>query len=83
MIYFLLAILGLLIIIWRLRRRVRNYEIRHIIDELNYIARNYDHRIPPSSDPELSEFIDSIHSLVDSTLEAMEEERGWKPPKMS
>lgn len=75
-IYIFLLILAIIAIVWRLRRRYRNYEIRHIISELNYIARgNYGHRIPPSKDAALQEFIDSIHLLVDSTVEAMEEER--------
>ena len=63
-------------IVWRLRRRYRNYEIRHIISELHYIAQgNFEYRIPPSKDSDLQEFIDSIHVLVDSTVAAMEEER--------
>ncbi|MDN6161986.1 MAG: HAMP domain-containing histidine kinase [Atopostipes sp.] len=50
--------------------------MKHVISELNYIAEgNFEHRIPLSSDPDLQEFIDSIHVLVDSTVEAMEEER--------
>jgi len=75
-VYIFLILLAIVAIVWRLRRRVRNYEIRHIISELHYIARgNFEHRIPPSKDDDLQEFIDSIHVLVDSTVEAMEEER--------
>lgn len=75
-VYIFLIISAVVAIIWRLRRRYRNYELRHIIDELHYIAQgNFEHRIPPSSDPNLQEFVDSIHVLVDSTVAAMEEER--------
>jgi len=75
-VYIFLILLAIVAIIWRLRRRIRNYEIRHIISELHYIARgNFEHRILASKDDDLQEFIDSIHVLVDSTVEAMEEER--------
>lgn len=75
-VYIFLILLAVVAIIWRLRRRYRNYELRHIIAELHYIAQgNFEHRIPPSSDSNLQEFIDSIHVLVDSTVAAMEEER--------
>ena len=75
-IYIFLILLAIVAILWRLRRRYRNYEIRHIISELHYIAQgNFEHRIPASNDADLQEFIDSIHVLVDSTVAAMEEER--------
>lgn len=75
-VYIFLILLAITAIFWRLHRRYRNYEMRHIISELHYIAQgNFEYRIPPSSDDNLQEFIDSIHVLVDSTVEAMEEER--------
>lgn len=75
-VYIFLIILAVVAIIWRLRRRYRNYELRHIISELHYIAQgHFEHRIPASSDANLQEFVDSIHVLVDSTVSAMEEER--------
>lgn len=75
-VYIFLFLLAIIAIAWRLRRRYRNYELRHIISELHYIAQgNFEHRIPPSSDKDLQEFVDSIHVLVDSTVAAMEEER--------
>lgn len=75
-VYIFLIILAVVAIIWRLRRRYRNYELKHIIDELHYIAQgHFEHRISPSSDSNLQEFVDSIHVLVDSTVAAMEEER--------
>lgn len=75
-VYIFLLLLAIIAIIWRLIRRYRSYEIKHIIEELNYIAEgHFEHRIPSSNDTDLQEFINSIHVLVDSTVEAMEEER--------
>lgn len=75
-VYIFLILSAIIAIIWRLIRRYRSYEIKHIIAELNYIAEgHFEHRIPSSSDRDLQEFINSIHVLVDSTVEAMEEER--------
>ena len=71
-----MILLAITAIFWRLHRRYRNYEMKHIISELHYIAQgNFEYQIPPSSDNNLQAFIDSIHVLVDSTVEAMEEER--------
>lgn len=76
LVYFFLILFAIVAIFWRLRRRYRNYQIRHIISELHYISKgNFGYRIPSSNDSDLQEFIDSIHTLVDSTVEAMEEER--------
>lgn len=75
-VYIFLILLAITAIFWRLHRRYRNYEMKHIISELHYIAQgHFEYRIPPSSDNNLQAFIDSIHVLVDSTVEAMEEER--------
>lgn len=64
-------------IYWRLKRRQRQYELAHIIDELHYIADgNFDHRISKKGySGEMQHVIDSIHTLVESAVEAMEEER--------
>ncbi|WP_205617928.1 sensor histidine kinase [Atopococcus tabaci] len=76
---FLLVILITMVVAvvyWRLKRRHRQYELQHIIDELHYIAQgNYTHRIRGQYRGDLKKVVDSIHMLVDSTLEAMEEER--------
>lgn len=75
-VYIFLLFLAILAIIWRLIRRYRSFEMKHVIQELNFIAEgNFEHRIPSSTDADLQEFIDSIHVLVDSTVSAMEEER--------
>lgn len=75
-VYIFLLFLAILAIIWRLIRRYRSFEMKHVIQELNFIAEgNFGHRISSSTDADLQEFIDSIHILVDSTVSAMEEER--------
>lgn len=72
----LLLISVVLVTYWRLKRRYRQYQLNHIISELHYIAEgHYEHRISHDYRGEMSEVVDSIHVLVDSTVRAMEEER--------
>lgn len=72
-----LFIIGGIAVFWRLKRRHRQYELSHIIEELHYIAdqKEYSHRISGDYTDDLQRVVDSIHRLVDSTVEAMEEER--------
>lgn len=70
------AIIDVLIIFWRLIRRYHQMQLRHIINELHYIANgNYDYRIPFELRGDLSKVVDSINGLVDSTVAAIEDER--------
>lgn len=72
----LFFLLDMLILFWRLIRRYRQMQLRHIISELHYIANgNYDHRIPFELRGDLSRVVSSINGLVDSTVTAIEEER--------
>lgn len=72
---FLLLVAGVAIY-WRLKRRYHQYELQHIIKELHYIAQgHYTHRIRGNYSGDIGKVVDSIHVLVDSTVEAMEEER--------
>ncbi|MGX7185216.1 sensor histidine kinase [Enterococcus pallens] len=65
-----------LIVFWRLIRRYRQMQLRHIINELHYIANgNYDYRIPFELRGDLSKVVASINGLVDSTVAAIEDER--------
>ncbi|MGY3747689.1 sensor histidine kinase [Vagococcus salmoninarum] len=69
-------ICDLIVLYWRLIRRYRQMQLRHIISELHYIANgNYGHRIPFDLAGDLGRVVDSINGLVDSTVEAIEEER--------
>ena len=69
-------LLDVLILFWRLIRRYRQMQLRHIISELHYIANgHYDHRIPFERRGDLSRVVSSINGLVDSTVTAIEEER--------
>lgn len=72
-----LAIAMMTFVYWRLKRRQRQYELSHIIDELHHIADgDFSHRISKKGySVEMQHVIDSIHTLVESAVEAMEEER--------
>ncbi|MGL5686992.1 MAG: sensor histidine kinase [Vagococcus fluvialis] len=75
-IFFLMGILDIAILYWRLIRRYKQMQQRHIISELHYISSgHYDHRIPFDLNGDLGKLIRSINALVDSTVEAIEEER--------
>ncbi|WP_025021801.1 sensor histidine kinase [Ligilactobacillus hayakitensis] len=72
----IMAIIDIIVIQWRLTRRYRQMQLRHIITELHYIADgHFSHRIPFSVKGEMQRVILSINSLVDSTIKAMEDER--------
>ena len=72
----IMLILDVAFIYWRLIRRYRQMQLRHIISELHYIAEgNYDHRIPFELRGDLNRVVSSINGLVDSTVAAIEEER--------
>lgn len=65
-----------IVVYWRLIRRYRQMQLRHVIEELHYIADgHFDHRIPFVVKTDLQRVIDSINALVDSTVASMEEER--------
>ena len=69
-------VLDIAFLYWRLIRRYRQMQLRHIISELHYIAEgNYDHRIPFELSGDLNRVVSSINGLVDSTVAAIEEER--------
>lgn len=70
------VIIDLLILAWRLIRRYHQMQLRHIINELHYIAKgNYDHQIPFELRGDLSKIVDSINGIVASTVAAIDEER--------
>ncbi|WP_429955341.1 sensor histidine kinase [Enterococcus sp. AZ192] len=72
----LFFIVDVAVLYWRLIRRYRQMQLRHIISELHYIADgNYDHRIPFELSGDLSKVVSSINGLVDSTVAAIEDER--------
>ncbi|MGM0219083.1 sensor histidine kinase [Enterococcus sp. AZ126] len=69
-------IVDVAVLYWRLIRRYRQMQLRHIISELHYIADgNYDHRIPFELSGDLAKVVTSINGLVDSTVAAIEDER--------
>ena len=73
---FILLIIDVLVLYWRLIRRYHQMQLRHIIRELHYIAdNNFDHRIPFKLNGDLGRVVNSVNRLVDSTVQALEEER--------
>ncbi|MFD1410947.1 sensor histidine kinase [Lapidilactobacillus gannanensis] len=72
----LLGIMNVIVVYWRLHRRYRQMQMRHIVAELHYITDGHlDHRINLQVNSSLSNVIDSINALVDSTVSSMAEER--------
>lgn len=71
-----MAVIDVIVVYWRLIRRYRQMQMRHVIKELHYIADNHlDHRIRFEVSTDLQKVIASINALVDSTVNSMEEER--------
>lgn len=69
-------VVDFLVLYWRLIRRYRQMQLRHIISELHFIAEgNYDHRIPFELSGDLDRVVTSVNGLVDSTVAAIEDER--------
>lgn len=69
-------LLDVLVVYWRLIRRYRQIQMRHVIRELHYIADGHlDHRIQFKVNTDLQKVINSINALVDSTVNSMKEER--------
>lgn len=72
----LLLIISAILVLWRIRRRLSIIRLGHVFKQLEYITEgNYDYRIPDTNLGNLSSVVTSINKLVDSTVEAMEEER--------
>lgn len=72
----ILVLMDIWFLYWRIKRRYRQMQLRHIISELHYIANgHYNHRIPFELSGDLSHVVDSINGLVDSTVAAIEDER--------
>ncbi|MBF7104484.1 HAMP domain-containing histidine kinase [Pediococcus pentosaceus] len=70
------------VLYWRLERRYKQMQLRHIIAELHYIANgHFDHRIPFELSGDHQRVVDSVNSLVDSVISSIEEERALKQSK--
>ncbi|MDO4912554.1 MAG: HAMP domain-containing sensor histidine kinase [Lactobacillus sp.] len=79
----LIMIVGdFVVLYWRLTRRYRQMQLRHIIDELHDIAEgNFDHRINFLVNRNLQKVVESINLLIDSTVNTMSEERAIEKSK--
>lgn len=72
----LMGVADVLVVYWRLIRRYHQMQMWHVIGELHYIADGHlDHRINFRVNRDLQRVIDSVNTLVDSTVRSMEEER--------
>jgi len=64
------------VLYWRLIRRYKQMQLRHIISELHYIAAgHFDHRIGFSLTGDTQRVVESVNALVDSAIHSMDEER--------
>lgn len=78
----LMGIADVIVLYWRLILRYHQMQLRHIISELHYIANgHFDHRISFSVNNDMQKVIDSINSLVDSTVGAINEEKAIEQSK--
>lgn len=78
----IMGIADAIVVYWRLVRRYHQMQLRHIISELHYIANgHFDHRISFSVNTDMQKVIDSINSLVDSTVAAINEEKAIEQSK--
>ncbi|UKL00977.1 sensor histidine kinase [Brevibacillus brevis] len=66
----------------RIRKYLEQKQMEQIISELHFIAKgNYHHQISIRPNGSLGQVVDSIHALVKSALDAMEEERRLEQSK--
>ncbi|WEV40032.1 HAMP domain-containing sensor histidine kinase [Lactobacillus sp. ESL0681] len=71
-----------IVLYWRLIRRYHQMQLRHVISELHYIAKgHFDHYISFKVKTDLQKVIDSINSLVKSTVNAINEEKAIEKSK--
>lgn len=72
----LYGLLSLGVLIWRVTHRLRTIQLGYILDELHYISKgHYDYRISDKHLSSMRPIVESINRLVDSTVQAMDEER--------
>lgn len=72
----ILVIIDISVVYWRLIRRYHQMEMWHVIGELHFIANGHlDHRINLKVNRDLQQVIESVNTLVDSTVASMAEER--------
>ena len=73
---FVLIVIDVWVVWWRLRRRYHLYQMVHILAELHYIAQGHlDHRIPFRLKGNEQHVITSVNALVDSAVQSMDDER--------
>lgn len=72
----IMGVIDIVVLQWRLMRRYRQMQLRHVIEELHYISSgHFDHRIPFHLHGQMQRVVNSVNALVDASVKAMEEER--------
>lgn len=72
----IMLIIDTVVVYWRLMRRYRQMQLRHIIAELHYISDgHFDHRISFQLHGQMQRVVNSVNALVDASVQAMDEER--------
>lgn len=73
---FIMGVLDTFTIYWRGIHQYHQIQMYHIISELHYIASgNFDHRIPFVVNGPMQPIVESVNKLVDSAVQAMEDEK--------
>ncbi|WP_290033026.1 sensor histidine kinase [Ligilactobacillus cholophilus] len=76
MFIFLVCVVDIFVVYLRVSFRYRQIQLLHVITELHFIASgHFDHRITFTLSGQMQRVVESINTLVDSTIKAMEEER--------
>lgn len=73
---FIVGVLDTFTIYWRGIHQYHQIQMYHIISELHYIASgHFDHRIPFVVSGPMQPIVESVNKLVDSAVQAMEDEK--------
>lgn len=76
MFIFLVCVVDIFVVYLRVSFRYRQIQLLHVITELHFIASgHFNHRITFTLSGQMQRVVESINTLVDSTIKAMEEER--------
>lgn len=73
---FIVSVLDIFTLYWRGIHQYHQIQMYHIISELHYIASgHFNHRIPFVVSGPMQPIVDSVNTLVDSAVKAMEDEK--------
>lgn len=79
---FIILIIDAFVVYLRVIYRYHQIQLLHVITELHFIASgHFNHRIPFKLSGQMQRVVESINTLVDSTIEAMREEKEMEKSK--